>query len=86
MSRHIQSIPSDDADFRDAATAALHSIDGHAMPDEIESVLADLLRVTYPAVQVRRQHELARIADDDIWYVYRDGKPVNGAGSDEVSP
>ena len=29
---------------------------------------------------------LDELADDDIWYVYRDGKPVNGAGSDEVSP
>jgi hypothetical protein len=86
MSRRLICIPFEDVDFRDTATAALEGIDGHAEPDEIESVLADLLRPTYSAVQVHRQHELARIADDNLWYVYRDGKPFNGAGSDEVSP
>jgi hypothetical protein len=76
MSRRVQCIPSEDANFRDTAVAALHGIDGHAKPDEIESVLADLLRVSYPAVRVNRQHELARVVDDDLWDVYRDGKPV----------
>jgi hypothetical protein len=77
MSRRLSCIPFDDADFRDAATAALHGIDGQAGPDEIESVLTDLLRISYPTVQVHRQHELARVGDaDDLWYVYRDGKPI----------
>lgn len=76
MSRSVQCIPSDDADFRDAATATLNGIDAHVKPDEIGSVMTGLLRVAYPGVHVHRQHELARIADDDLWYVYRDRKPI----------
>jgi hypothetical protein len=80
MSRRLQCIPSDDTHFRETAIAALNGINAQAKPDEIESVLADLLRLSYPAVRVHRQHELAHVVDDDLWYVYRDGKPYRDAG------
>jgi hypothetical protein len=78
MPRRISCHPSDDTAFCDAATEALHRIDGQIGPEDVADVLADMLRARYPGVQVHRQEALARVFDDDLWYVYRDGKP--GAG------
>jgi hypothetical protein len=75
MSRRVSAIPSGDDTFQEAATNALSGIDGQATEEEIAPLLADLLRPTYPAVDVRRQHVLARISGDDVWYVFRDGGP-----------
>ena len=73
--RLVNSIPSNDTAFHEAATNALAGIDGQARPPEIADFLADLLRPTYPNVDVHRQHPLARMFDEDVWYAYRDGKP-----------
>jgi hypothetical protein len=42
-------------------------------------------RPAYPAVEVHRQDRLARMLDDDVWYVYRDGKPLDGDGPDPAT-
>jgi hypothetical protein len=75
MSRRVSSIPSGDAAFRDAAIAALNELGGHVPMDRVASLLADLLRPTYPDVEIHRQDAFARIFDEDVWYAYRDGKP-----------
>ena len=73
MSRRVSCLPSTDAAFRDAARDALAGIDRHADPDDIAGLLAALLRLIYPAIEVHRQEALARIFGDDVWYAYRDG-------------
>jgi hypothetical protein len=75
MSRRVSCIPSADDSFCDAATAALGAIEGEVGHDEIASALANLLRDPYPLVEVHPQEPLARFFDDEVWYVYRDGKP-----------
>jgi hypothetical protein len=75
MSRRVSAIPSDDDTLEEAARNALSGIDGQATEEAIASLLADLLRPTYPAVDVRRQDVLARLSGDDVWYVFRDGRP-----------
>lgn len=76
MSRRVSCVPGADDEFCDAANAALAGIDGHAKPDEIAFMLADLLRPTYPAVVVHRQDSIARVYDEEVWYAYRDGYPL----------
>jgi hypothetical protein len=85
MSHRVSCIPSADDAFCDAATAALAAIDGEVGRDEIASQLADLLRGSYPLVEVHSQDPLARFFDDEVWYVYRDGKPVVGLLAPEGS-
>jgi hypothetical protein len=84
MPRIVNSLPSTDRAFGEAASNALAGIDGHVGLDEIETVLADLLRPTYPKVQVHRQDPLAQLFDEQVWYAYRDGKPLGQIG-DPVS-
>jgi len=83
MPRRVSCIPSSDAGFRQAATAALASIDNDVGPDRIALILCDLLIDRFPDVDVHRQHELGRAFDDQVWYVYRDGRPRHGT---EVDP
>jgi hypothetical protein len=75
MARRVSCIPSDDEALAQTAMTALDGIDGQIGPDGVASVLAGLLRGTYPAIEVHRQNPLARVFDDDVWYVYREGKP-----------
>jgi hypothetical protein len=82
MSRHVRCIPSTDDAFRDAAVAALASIDARIGAHQIELMLCDLLIDRYPQVDVHRQAELARSFDEDVWYVYRDGRPREGSEGD----
>jgi hypothetical protein len=63
---------------------ALAGIEGQFSANEIADVLADLLRPTYPNVEVHRQHPLARSFDEDVWYAYRDGK--FGSSDPELAP
>jgi hypothetical protein len=67
---------------REAAAAALAAIDQAADPDEIESMLCELLTDRYPRVDVHRQAELARSFDEDVWYAHRDGRPERGTSAD----
>ena len=82
MSRRASCIPSTDRFFHDAAAAALETIDGTVTPDRIERVLCDLLVDRYPNVDVHRQDELGRVLDEEVWYVYRDGRPHHGTAAD----
>jgi hypothetical protein len=75
MRRFVRCIPSSDSAFRDAAVAALNALDGKVTADEIEHVLCASLIGRYPQVDVHRQDDLARVVDDEVWYVYRDGRP-----------
>jgi hypothetical protein len=77
MSREIHSIPTRDKAFGGTASAALDALGEHVALDDIADALADLLRPTYPAVVVRRQHVVARDFDVDVWYAYRDGAPLS---------
>jgi hypothetical protein len=86
MSRRVSCIPSADDAFCDTATAAMGAIDGEVGHDEIPSALADLLRGSYPLVEVHPQDPLARFFDDEVWYVYRDGKPSVASLGPQVGP
>jgi hypothetical protein len=77
MPRRVSCIPTADHAFCEAATAALHRIDGVPV-DDVASLLATELRRVYPAVEVHRQEALARVFNEDVWYVYRDGQPRLG--------
>jgi hypothetical protein len=76
MSRRVSCIPSNDVVFREAAAAALAGLDHEIELDDIAVVLTNRLRVDYPLVEVHRQHPMARIADEDVWYAYRDCRPI----------
>jgi hypothetical protein len=82
MPRRVSCIPSSDIVFRDAAAAALEAIDGKVSPDEIEEILSEMLIGRYPRVDVHRQNELGRAFDEDVWYAYRDGRPIQGTKVD----
>jgi hypothetical protein len=74
MPRRVSCFPSADDAFCGAATLALHEISTAPVGD-VASLLTTALRSAYPAVEVHRQEALARVLDEDLWYVYRDGKP-----------
>lgn len=76
MPRRLSCFPSADHAFCDVATQALDQIAGDVASDGVAAMLANVLRPSYPAVQVHRQELLARVFDDDVWYAYRDGKPI----------
>jgi hypothetical protein len=75
MSRRVSCLPSVEVAFGVAAAAALDKIDGQVSDHNVVFALADMLRPSYPTVHVRRQDPIARVAGDDVWYAYRDGKP-----------
>jgi hypothetical protein len=75
MPRRVSCFPHLDEAFCDAANIALRETDGAAV-DSVASLLAQSLRHMYPSVEVHRQEPLARFHDEDVWYVYRDGKPI----------
>jgi hypothetical protein len=81
MSRRVSCNPSTDQDFCDAARAALEHLN-RTDPAHVEASLANALRAAFPLVEVHRQTELARVFDDDVWYVYRDGRPLLGTAAD----
>jgi hypothetical protein len=56
--RRVSCIPSADATFCKAATAALAEIDEHLRTDAVGPLLADRLRAEYPLVEVHDQHPL----------------------------
>jgi hypothetical protein len=82
MSRRVSCIPSTDTGFRDAAKAALATIPPTIGPDQVESMLCELLIDRYPRVDVHRQDELGRVFDTEVWYAYRDGRPDHGSPVD----
>jgi hypothetical protein len=75
VSRRVSCVPSTDDAFHQAASDALAGIDGSVPNDRIEFRLAESLSAAYPGIHVRRQTELARSFDEDVWYAYRDGRP-----------
>jgi hypothetical protein len=81
MARRVRCIPSADSAFCDAATTALAELNGLA-EDAIEVALSRALLPSYPRVEVHRQAELARVGNDEVWYAYRDGRPVEGTAAD----
>jgi hypothetical protein len=48
----------------------------------IPSTDQGLERAARAALAVHRQTELARIDGEDVWYVYRDGRPHHGSEGD----
>jgi hypothetical protein len=72
--RRVRTIPSSDVDLARDAEAALAAIDGKVHVDDVAFALAGSLRSQYPAVVVHRQEPMARMADCDVWYAYRDGR------------
>jgi hypothetical protein len=81
MSRRVSCIPSTDKSFIDAASAAIERLNG-TDPTAIEAGLANSLREDFPLVEVHRQSELARVFGEEVWYAYRDGRPILGTAAD----
>jgi hypothetical protein len=75
MNRRVRCIPSSDITLHEIAAAALDAMDGHATGEEIEQILRAALSDRYPLVDIHRQAALARVAGEELWYVYRDGRP-----------
>jgi hypothetical protein len=83
----VRCIPTSDISLRQRALAALDAVEGHVAGEEIERILRAALSERYPLVDIRRQADLARVADDEVWYVYRDGRPsATIAPSQETEP
>ena len=76
MARRVSCIPSSDTAFHDAVAAVWEAIDGEASPHQIRQILCNALIGRYPRVDVHRQNELGRSFDEDVWYAYRDGRPL----------
>lgn len=77
MARRVSCFPSTDDAFCRAAEEALAQIDGTIHRDLVEFALGDALRPAYPRIQVHRQDGFARLTDEDVWYAYRDGRPIH---------
>jgi hypothetical protein len=72
--RRVSTIPSGDAALRDLAGAALRDLDRGVDPKDVGGLLDNALRPTYPNVEVHRQDPFAKVFEDEVWYVYREGK------------
>jgi hypothetical protein len=79
MPRRVSCFPHFDEAFCDAANIALRETDGSTVA-AVAALLAESLRHVYPAVEVHLQEPLARFHNEDVWYVYRDGKPIVAGG------
>ena len=78
MPRRVSCIPSSDRAFCEAATAELSRIGEGLSLEQVGSTLAGLLRTWYPLVEVHQQERLAQVFLEDVWYAYRDGRPLGG--------
>jgi hypothetical protein len=73
---HVRCFPDRDEAFRSDVQAAvarsrLLITDGRRLLDTVRQDLAG----RYPAVVIHRRDELAELGpDDELWYVYRDGR------------
>jgi hypothetical protein len=75
MPRRVSCVPSSDDAFVAATAAALERANALTDADWVARLIEATLRPAYPFVEVHRQHILARIPGDDVWYAYRDGAP-----------
>lgn len=72
--RAVRCIPTSDEKLRALAEAALAETDG--LPVEaVEFLVAQVVKASYPAAAVVPMDPIAATADEEVWYVYRDGCP-----------
>jgi F420-0:gamma-glutamyl ligase len=71
--RAARCVPADDADLRRLAETALAMSDG--LPAEaVASLLQGAVGERFPAAVVVQMESIAATADEEVWYVFRDGR------------
>jgi hypothetical protein len=76
-SRAVRCVPADDAELRGVAETALADSDG--LPaDAVAFLLQDAVLERYPAAVIVQMDPIAATSDEEVWYVYRDGRRRSG--------
>ena len=71
--RAVRCVPADDPDLRTVAEEALAGSDG--LPAEaVAFLLQDAVAPRFPAAVIVQMDPIAATADEEVWYVYRDGR------------
>jgi hypothetical protein len=79
--RSVRCVPTDDAELRRIAESALAGSDG--LPAEaVVYLLQAAVTEQFPAAVIVRMDPIAATADEEVWYVFRDGRRRSGGGED----
>jgi hypothetical protein len=72
-SRSVRCVPADDVDLRSLAERTLADSDG--LPAEaVAFLLHDAIVERFPAAVIVQMDPIAATADEEVWYVFRDGR------------
>jgi hypothetical protein len=76
--RAVRCVPADDPELRVVAEMALAGSDG--LPAEaVAFLLQDAVGERFPAAVIVQMDPIAAAADEEVWYVFRDGRLRSGA-------
>jgi len=76
--RAVRCVPTDDAELRGIAETALAGSDG--LPAEaVVYLLQEAVAERFPAAVIVQMDPIAATADEEVWYVFRDGRRRSGA-------
>jgi len=75
--RAVRCVPTDDAELRGLAETALAGSDG--LPAEaVVYLLQEAVTERFPAAVIVQMDPIAATADEEVWYVFRDGRRRSG--------
>ena len=79
--RTVRCVPTDDAELRGIAESALAGSDG--LPAEaVVYLLQGAVAERFPAAVIVQMDPIAATADEEVWYVFRDGRRRSSAPAD----
>jgi hypothetical protein len=71
--RAVRCVPTDDAELRGVAETALAGSDG--LPAEaVVYLLQEAVAERFPTAVIVQMDPIAATADEEVWYVFRDGR------------
>jgi hypothetical protein len=71
--RAVRCVPTDDTELRSIAESALAGSDG--LPAEaVVYLLQEAVVERFPAALIVQMDPIAATADEEVWYVFRDGR------------
>jgi len=80
--RAVRCVPADDPNLRTVAEEALADSDG--LPAEaVAFLLQDAVAPHFPAAVIVQMDPIAATADEEVWYVFRDGRGRRSAPGPE---
>jgi len=75
--RAVRCVPTDDAELRGIAETALAGSDG--LPAEaVVYLVQEAVAERFPAAVIVQMDPIAATADEEVWYVFRDGRRRSG--------